>query len=60
MRAKFRCRAIAHTVCTVYNPLCLWDVPTCVRARVCVCVRVCFTWFLTAASHMNMTFNYLT
>ncbi len=46
VRGRFRCRAIAHTVCTVSKPLRLWDVPTfhknkheCVCVCVCVCVR---------------------
>ncbi len=42
---RFRCRAIAHSVRTVYKPLRLWDVPTFHKNKhvmcVCVCVCVC-------------------
>ncbi len=43
VRAKFRCRAIAHTVCTLQKPLRLWRaIKNNVCVCVCVCVSVCF------------------
>ncbi len=55
VRAKFRCRAIEYTVCTVEKPLCLWRVHTRIvkQVCVCVCVSVCML-FLYTGGDLNL------